>query len=298
MTQNTNPVKTDKVTEIIANQIIEQLENGVVPWHKPWVGVGTMWSRSTGKAYKAINQMLLNQNGEYATFNQIVKEGGKVNKGAKGKIIIEYFCKARALTDENGSPLLDDEGEQLVKKTFSKRYVRVFNIEHDTNLEIKHNKAVEYPENPIEECEKVMGSYLTREKIKLTNDDKDRAYYSPMMDYINLPEMKQFKEVSEYYSTAFHEMAHSTGHSSRLNRKGFRDGEYAHFGDSTYSAEELIAEITSASIMNVLGVDTDKSFNNSVAYVESWLEALKNDKSMILTASTFSDKAMAMILEG
>jgi antirestriction protein ArdC len=120
----------------------------------------------------------------------------------------------------------------------------------------------------------------------------DEAYYSPSRDCIVLPLMEQFTDTAEYYSCTFHEMTHSTGHSSRLNRLKAT----AHFGNSEYSKEELVAEIGAAALMNITGTETPKAFRNSAAYIQNWLTALRNDRRMIVSASGAAQKAVDFIL--
>ena len=113
------------------------------------------------------------------------------------------------------------------------------------------------------------------------------------MDKVVLPLKEQFKKEGEYYSTAFHEIAHSTLKDCRCNRK---QKETVHFGDEDYSKEELVAEITSANICSVTGIETASTFQNSVAYIQSWLRALQNDTKMIVFASSQAEKATRYIL--
>ena len=124
---------------------------------------------------------------------------------------------------------------------------------------------------------------------------QDKAYYSPTVDKIVLPIMEQFPQVAEYYSTAFHEAVHSTGHKSRLNRFT-GEAAAAMFGSESYSKEELIAEIGSACIMHDIGIETTGTFRNSAAYIQNWLKVLKNDKRMIVAAASRADKAARLIL--
>ena len=135
--------------------------------------------------------------------------------------------------------------------------------------------------------------YLEREGIKFNLEDGDRAFYRPSTDSITLPKKGQFKDAEEYYSTLYHEMTHSTGHEKRLNRdlKNF-------FGDEGYSKEELVAEIGSSILCNLLGIETGSTFKNTVAYIQSWIRALKNDKRMIVSASSRAEKAVAYIMDG
>ena len=145
---------------------------------------------------------------------------------------------------------------------------------------------------PIEQAEKVMNDYISREGITLEHVFGNDAYYSPIRDYIRLPELQQFSDVSEYYSTAYHECVHSTGHKSRLDRLD----KTARFGNEEYSKEELTAEIGSSAIMNYLGLETKHSFRNSVGYIQNWCSVLRSDPKFIVSASSKADKAVKYIL--
>ena len=106
-----------------------------------------------------------------------------------------------------------------------------------------------------------------------------------------MPLKEQFNSEAEYYSILFHEMTHSTGHKKRLDRL-----EKAAFGSEIYSKEELVAEMGAASCMNYLGIETDKTFRNSAAYIANWLNALRNDKKLIVSAASKAEKAFTLIL--
>ena len=134
--------------------------------------------------------------------------------------------------------------------------------------------------------------YLSRSGVRLTHAEGDRAYYQPMTDRITLPLREQFRETAEYYSTAFHELTHSTGHESRLNRLE----KTAFFGGEAYSKEELIAEIGAATLVHHAGLETPTSFRNNAAYIQSWLQALLDDKRFIVSASGKAEKAVNLIL--
>ena len=286
----------EKVKQIITDRIIEQLSQGVVPWRKPWVGVGGSWNRLNGKQYSLINQMLLDDVGEYATFNCIKNDGGKVNKGAKGSYVLEWFFTEYTREDKDGNTICDeDTGEPKKFKRWQMKYEKVFNIERDTNLKPRYDKKVAklYDGEPIEVAENCLMHYIKTQKIKLVHAESDRAYYSLLSDSIHLPTKKQFKVMEEYYSTAFHESAHSTGHSSRLDRI-----ESTRFGSKKYGKEELVAELTSAAVCNTLGIEVDVTFKNSASYIDNWVKAIKGGEADIISASAFADKAYALILDG
>ena len=145
---------------------------------------------------------------------------------------------------------------------------------------------------PNAAAQAITDGYLSREGVRLEHQQGDRAFYRPSTDTITLPLMDQFKETAEYYSTAFHEMTHSTGHVKRLDRLE----KTAFFGSDAYSKEELIAEIGAAALVNHCGLETTKSFRNSAAYIQSWLQALKNDKRFIVSAAGKAEKAVALIV--
>ena len=150
------------------------------------------------------------------------------------------------------------------------------------------------PASPDETAEAIIADYVKRSGVTIEHREGDSAFYNPAQDRIVLPMMAQFTETAEYYSTAFHEATHSTGHKSRLNRFSI---ENAMFASEDYSKEELTAEIGAACIMNSLGLETTGSFKNSAAYIQNWLAALKNDKRMIVGAAARAEKAVKMILD-
>ena len=149
---------------------------------------------------------------------------------------------------------------------------------------------------PIEKAENILHDYWTRENIKVEHTAGDRAYYSPSQDLIRLPLFEQFINANEFYSTAFHESVHSTMKESRCNRAEDRKGKLVAFGSEDYSKEELVAEIGSASLMNIIGIETNKSFRNSSAYIQGWLSKLRNDVKFIVSASGKAEKAVDYIL--
>ncbi len=145
---------------------------------------------------------------------------------------------------------------------------------------------------PDERAEKILKDYIIRSGVTLKTEHGNRAFYRPATDTIVVPEMSQFIEKAEYFSTVFHEAAHSTGHSSRLNRIT----DTARFGSETYSKEELVAELGSAYLVNAAGLETQPSFCNSAAYIQGWLAALKDDKRFIVSAAGKAEKAVRLIM--
>lgn len=269
----------------VTDRIIKQLEQGVIPWQKPWIASGAACaiSRSTGKPYSLLNQLILGRPGEYATFAQIQKEGGRVKKGEKAAQVV--FWKWLDVEDE------EKPGE--IKKIPLLKSFAVFHIDQCDGLKPKHTTAAPAQIlQPDKAADQIITDYLTRSGVKLIHQEGDRAFYRPSTDTVTLPLLAQFKETAEYYSTAFHELTHSTGHSSRLNRLS----KTACFGSEEYSREELVAEIGAAALVNHAGLETSSSFRNSAAYIQSWLKALKDDKRMIVSAAGQAEKACGLIL--
>lgn len=278
----------------VTDRIIQQLEKGVIPWEKPWTGVqGRAYSGVTGKPYSLLNQMLLRSPGAYFTYNEVTKRGGHVRKGEKSSMIV--FWKQLTLTSDKDKDthIEEDTDGQEEKKAFVLRYYNVFHIDQCDDLTVEAPQtATDRPTSPA--ADNVITDYTSRENLTLRHQKGDEAYYSPSRNCVVLPLMEQFTDLAEYYSTAFHELTHSTGHATRLNRLT----STAHFGNTEYSKEELTAEIGAAALMNYTGTETAKAFRNSAAYIQNWLTALRNDRRMIVYASGAAAKAVDYILAG
>lgn len=270
----------DIYAEVTA-RIVEQLEKGVIPWHKPWIASGAAISHSTGKPYSLLNQILLARPGEYATFKQIQQEGGRVKKGAKSSMVVFWKWIEQ-----------EDEETKEIKEIPFLRYYNVFHIDQCEGIKAKHSKPLPNIAQPDEAAEAIARDYLTRSGVRLIHEEGNRAFYRPSTDSITLPLLAQFKDTAEYYSTLFHEMTHSTGHSSRLDRLT----KVAAFGSEDYSKEELVAEIGAAALVNHAGLETSSSLTDSAAYIQSWLKALQDDKRLIVSASGRAEKAVNLIL--
>lgn len=276
------------VYEMVTNRIIEQLENNIVPWEKPWSGtLDGAFNRVSKKPYSILNQMLLKYDGEYATFKQWQELGGHIRKAEKSEIIV--FWKMYPIKEKQ------DDGTEIIKTIPLLKYINVFHISQVDGVEPLKQK-VTHDIEPIEKAEKILNDYWNRENITIEHVKGDKAFYSPMFDKIQLPLFEQFKQSEEYYSTAFHESVHSTMKTSRCNRQEDRKGKVVSFGSEEYSKEELVAEVGSAQLMNIVGIETTKSFRNSTAYIQSWLKVLRNDNKFIVSASSKAEKAVNYIL--
>jgi antirestriction protein ArdC len=286
--------------QMVTDRICEMLEQGFIPWDKPWAMAKTSaWSGCDGHIYSLINQFLLADPGkkynswdelekdiagEWVTFKQAIDRGGCVRRGEKGRKIV-FFTML---------PEKDEDGNETKNSFPYLKWTTVFKVDQCENIEQKFHKDADclYDFNANQTAEEVSNDYICREKITLNIQHGNKACYSPSSDTVTMPMPEQFEDNAEYYSTLFHELTHSTGHQKRLNRIV----KAAAFGDDDYSAEELVAEIGSASILATLGIENGRTFKNSAAYVQNWLKALKNDKKMIVSASSKAEKAVKMIL--
>lgn len=276
------------VYDMVTNRIIAELEKGQIPWQKPWTGVRDgAYNRITKRPYSLLNQMLLQHTGEYATFKQWQDLGGHIRKGEKSEIV----CFWKILESEETNP---ETGEKEIKKIPLLRYYNVFHISQVDGVEPLAPEQLNDKVEPIETGDKVINDYITREHIDFSEQASNKAYYSPSLDRVVVPMKKQYTHINEYYSTTFHELTHSTGHKNRLNR--LQTGAIASFGSEDYSKEELVAEIGSATLMSIAGIETPKTFRNSTAYIQNWLQVLRNDNKFIVSVSSKAEKAVNYIL--
>lgn len=295
-------MSNNNVYQMVTDRIMAQLEKGIIPWRKPWTGVGVEDGGAinyvTRRPYSMLNQMLLGREGEYLTFNQVKERGGNIKKGAKSGVVVFFATttyKKRERENENGeTETIRVEEERLYPIL---RYYNVFHIDDCEGIEskIKPDEKPEPKLSPIESAEKVINDYVKREESLTFRNNKPsgQAYYSPLSDMVCVPMLSQYDIAEEYYSTTFHELTHSTMTEKRCNRK---QEKISAFGSEDYSREELVAEIGSAMLCHSVAIDCDKAFKNSVAYIQGWLRKLKNDNKMIVWASSRAEKATRYIL--
>ena len=276
------------VYEMVTKRIIAELEKGKIPWEKPWAGVRNgAYNRITKRPYSLLNQMLLQHSGEYATFKQWQDLGGHVRKGEKSEIVVFW----KIFESKEANP---DTGEIEIKKIPLLRYYNVFHISQVEGVEPLAPEQLNDEVEPIEAGDKIITDYITREHLNFIECKSNKAYYSPTNDTVVVPLKEQYSMINEYYSTTYHELVHSSGHKTRLNR--LQTGAVASFGSENYSKEELVAEIGSATLMSVAGIETSKTFRNSTAYIQNWLQVLRNDNKFIVSASSKAEKAVNYIL--
>ncbi|TWI96829.1 antirestriction protein ArdC [Mucilaginibacter frigoritolerans] len=274
------------VFAIITNRIIEQLEKQVIPWRKPWIEGGHPQNLFNKRPYSGINTWLLGSLGYaqnyFLTFKQLKAVGASVKKGEKGTMVVFW----KKLPPEQTS----EDTEQQSAKTVL-RYYYVFNIAQIDHLPEVVN--IPYPVHPISQigaCEEIIE---VMPHCPVITHGKQAAFYDPLKDRINMPKQGSFDSVASYYGTLFHELIHSTGHQSRLNRKEIV--EPSKYGSEPYSIEELTAEIGACYLNSVAGIIHDE-FDNSVAYIKGWIDKLRSDKRIIVYASGQAQRATDYIL--
>lgn len=276
------------VYDMVTNRIIAELEKGKIPWQKPWTGIRSgAYNRITKRPYSLLNQMLLQHNGEYATFKQWQDLGGHIRKGEKSEIV----CFWKIFESKENNP---DTEEIEIKKIPLLRYYNVFHISQVEGVEPLTEEQLNDKVEPIEAGDKIITEYIKREHLKFVECKSNQAYYSPSNDTVVVPLKEQCQLINEWYSIAFHEISHSSGYKSRLNR--IQTGAISAFGSQDYSKEELVAELSSATLMSVAGLETPKTFRNSTAYIQNWLQVLRNDNKFIVSASSKAEKAVNYIL--
>lgn len=272
------------VYAIVTERIIHQLEKGVVPWQKPWRADQMPKNLVSGRPYRGINLMLLSTLGyEHNLFlskKQITDLGASAKEKERPHMVV--FWKWIEVSDE--------DTQEILKVPFL-RYYYVFNVGQCDG--IPSNLIPTYPEpvvDPIPNCEKIVVNMPNPPELR---HKENEAYYNPLLDYVNMPKASKFKEMTGYYAVLFHELVHSTGHSSRLGRKEVM--QQVKYGSDPYSVEELTAEIGTCFLKSFAGIGNEQ-FENNVAYIQGWLAKLKDDKKFIVYASSCAQRAADYIL--
>lgn len=281
------------VYQMVTERVMEQMKQGIIPWHRPWTGTAGTINYVTRKPYSMLNQMLLQRDGEWLTFKQLTERGGKIKKGAKAGMVVFYtkFAYKKDKQSEDGT-IVTEEHEIPVLK-----YYNVFHIDDVDGIESKLDGTTPTETlQPVEAAEGIVNGYVQREQgLTFKNDEpSNNAFYSPSSDEVVVPMLSQYTEVEEYYSTTFHELTHSTMKKGRCDR--VNENKKAKFGSKDYSREELVAELGSAYLCTKANLNNEKAFKNSVAYIQGWLKALANDEKMIVWAASRAEKAARYIL--
>lgn len=279
------------IYDMVTERIEQLLNQGVVPWLKPWrPEAGEHRNLISKKPYRGINVFLLSSMGYdspfWLTFNQAKKIGGKVKKGEKGTVVIFWKWLPKEEKQENG--------EVKRFKIPMLRYYTVFNVEQCEGIPAEKIPALDGIEE-AEKMEPIAAAALLVENMPhrpSIEHGGNRACYSPSADRIKMPKFEQFNSAEEYYCTIYHELAHSTGHPSRLDRKEVVNVQP--FGSEDYSKEELVAEMTAAFLCGATGIE-QATIENSAAYIQGWLKELKNDRKLVVHAAAAAQKAADFI---
>lgn len=286
--------------EEITSRIIQRIENGVVPWQSPSIArVGFPRNFSTGKLYHGINVFLLGsqefQSPHFLTFLQAKELGGHVRKGETGFPIIKVGTWSK-----ESEASAESDGEAASEK---RKFLKLYTVFNACQIE-----GIEFPEPP--KCETFTESAMADNARRILAEmpcppiihegRKSFPHYLPDSDTIEMPSRETFRSEWRFWKTAFHEVAHATGHEKRLNRPSLTEnrGRYA-VGDAqkTYCLEELVAEMTAAFLGASAGIIED-DFENSAAYLRGWLDVLrvKDNKTWLVKAASEAQKAANYVL--
>jgi antirestriction protein ArdC len=286
-----------KVYDVINSKIIELLQQGTVPWRKTW-HLQNSYPKNliSQKEYRGVNVFMLacqEYSSQYwLTFKQCHDKGGHVRKGEKSTPIIFWTWVDRKDSDDTDKDAVLNDTHYNGKIPML-RYYNVFNLEQIEGITSPPSpESITNPFSPVQRAQEIIADMPLPPDIR---HGGKKACYSPMLDNVKLPQPSAFETPEEYYSTAFHELIHSTGHASRVGRKGILEPSY--FGSHEYSKEELVAEMGAAFLCGHSGIE-QKTLENSAAYIAGWLKALKNDKMLLVHAAAQAQKAADYILDG
>ena len=277
------------IVQKVTDQIIVQLESGVAPWITPWThaGGGRPYNAATKHVYQGMNAFVLGFVGKqygdprWCTFKQAQALKASVRAGEKAAAWIIFY---KMLPGRER-----DDGTMGRPFPFAKM-AAVFNAKQIDGLPELPGRAEQVEFDPIAEAEKIYQGMPNRPTVNETEGQD--AFYTPTKDAVTLPARKEFVSAEQFYATAFHELAHSTGHSTRLDRHQ-EEHLLGRFGSAPYSEEELVAEMAAGFLCAEVGID---NVSQNATYVQSWLDALKNDRTMLTKAASRGQKAADYIL--
>lgn len=278
-------MKRDVYSEV-TDRVIEMLEKGVAPWQRPWKIAGLLPTNFRSKmVYRGINLLVLSMSGHsspfWVTFNQAKELRGRIKAGEKGTTVV-FWKILRAFERAESSEIREDRVPLM-------RHYTVFNLDQTDGIEIP-KPDVEAPVfNPIEAAEKIITEMPEPPEIR---HGGARASYDSSGDIVSMPPRSAFTSSSAYYSTLLHEIGHSTGSVKRLARREIVSGGI--FGGSDYSKEELVAELSSAFLCAHVGIEND--LEQSAAYLQGWLAALRDDAQMLVQAAGLAQRAADFVL--
>jgi antirestriction protein ArdC len=293
----------DKGYEIITDRIVSMLEQGTVPWRKPWSEAAGGAGHPTSirnRPYRGFNVFVLASQGYgspyWLTFKQALELGGNVKKGEHATpVILWKTITAKARPGEQVEP-------GAKPKTFPILVVyRLFNTEQTEGCtwpkaiaeRLAPREVVITPEpERIAACEAIVASMPNPPVIRW-GAGNGRAFYTPSTDQISMPRRESFLTSEGVYDTLLHELVHSTGAKSRLDRESVTQS--TGFGTHTYGREELIAEMGTAFLAGEAGI-LPATVDNNAAYCASWIKAIREDKRAIIVAAGAAQRAADYIL--
>lgn len=292
----------------VNERVLAMLAAGTPPWQRPWpVAVGRPRSMATGKPYQGVNILLTGMTAIergytscwWGTRNQINALGGHIRQGqrrenGKGATYITVWSE-RPVEPEEGEERAgeDDQAERKIKVYASMR--PVFNADQCEGLPASFYPEPGAPVEEIAEPEAVLAAYdASPGAAPVFYDVRGAAYYDPAADQIHVPSRDNHTSAERYYATGFHERAHSTGHSSRLDRDTVGHGHK--FGTPGYGREELVAEMATAYLCAATGIDTPEVTEQNAAYLQSWINTIREDRKAVVNAASRSQAAAELIL--
>lgn len=277
----------------LTEKIIESMEQSkALNWERPWFVCNELpFNPVTGTKYKGINIVSLMTAKfddprfmTYKNVEELAKKTGNdihVKKGAKG---IPVFKAVQVVIGDKSSGETEGEEEGGAKSFWRMKYAgTVFNASQIEGIEpyVKRNKAV----GAHEEFDHLVEALKEKTNLKIEHSELGRAYYSPDQHLVHMPNKERFKSLEAYMDTALHEFGHSTGPALKRDMSGGKD-------TAAYAKEELVAELSSVFMAAEIGVAHEISrHENHAAYLDSWLQALKNDKTLIFSAAQKASKA-------
>lgn len=302
--------KIEEKRQKLVNTLIEFIENNPTQWEAGWYKVATEppFNGKSEKAYKGLNAFYLcvlsmlkgYRDPRWVTFKQAKELGGNVKSGEKSSEIFywSFYDKAtkKPYEEKTCEGMTKKERLEYWEKNVRPviKFYQVFNAEQCENLpEYKRETTPEMEAEERQRQNAVIEQIIANSDAPVNYDGGNRAYYSPAEDSIHLPAIKDFKTMQDYYATALHEIAHSTGHESRLNRNLL-----SLFGTSEYAKEELRAELASVFMQVEYGISIEgKHFENHGAYLAGWLKSVKDNKNDFFAAATDAEKITGYIAD-
>ncbi|MDE5721999.1 MAG: ssDNA-binding domain-containing protein [Clostridia bacterium] len=297
------------VREEMVKSLIRYIEQSPKQWEAGWNNIaGTAPENGkTGTPYRGLNLLYLTftamQKGytdpRWVTFNQAKELGASVKKGEKSSPIIFYELYDRNTKksyDSNTTKNMTDEQKDAYMKEnvyAVLKYSNVFNASQCHNFPERDTASMQMKEEERAKQNALIESIISNSAAPVLHDGGNEAFYSPMQDKIHLPPLEAFNTMQDYYATALHEIAHSTGHESRLNRdlSGSRHS-------SAYAKEELRAELACVFMQVEQGLKLDgKHFSNHAAYLNSWLNQVKDDPQIFYAAARDAEKISDYVAE-